>query len=74
MKVLLFAGAAKDKADTYGQTALRWASLNGHVECVKPLLAAGAKKDMITINGKTALTWVTQRGQHEIVQLLQQGA
>ena len=39
LKTLLSAGATKDKADTDGSTALRMASINGQVECVKELLA-----------------------------------
>jgi ankyrin repeat protein len=39
---LLAAGASTDTTDTYGRTALTWASSEGHAEVVQTLLGAGA--------------------------------
>eukprot|EP00731_Ephydatia_muelleri_P000708 Em0001g708a len=39
---LLNQGADINGADKYGLTALMWASLRGHMDCVKELLEKGA--------------------------------
>ena len=74
MKTLLSAGAAKDKAGTYGDTdgatALSSASFHNHVECVKALLAAKADVNKANKDGLTPLMCVSMYGRVEIVKLL----
>ena len=57
VQLLLDAGANKDLQDSFGQTALMAATLNGHRDCVKLLLDAGAKKDLKNKDTATALFW-----------------
>ena len=57
--------------DDRGETALIWASLNGHKEIVRMLL----ERPEILVNlqnsgGQTALIWASRMGRTEIVQML----
>ena len=62
VKVLLEAGADKDRANGRGHTPLISASKNGHVEVVSVLLSAGADKDKLTHGGCAPLHFVCQNG------------
>jgi len=58
---------AKNK---YGNTALTWASQNGHIEIVKYLLANGANVNEKDEYGETALILASSNGHIEIVKSL----
>ena len=60
----------RDKAGTFGDTALKMASINGHVECVKALLAAKADVNKANKDGLTPLMCASRMGRVEIVKLL----
>ncbi len=63
-------GANLEKKDTFGYTALIWASRNGHVEVVKALLDAGAKVNEKNNDSYTALIWASKKGHVEVVEAL----
>ena len=48
-------------------TALHYASANGHVAIVDKLLERGAEKDAANESGNTALHWAAQNGHTEVV-------
>jgi len=56
-----------NKKDKNGNTALIWASQEGHIEIVKSLLANGANINEKDKYGNTALIWASQEGHIEIV-------
>ena len=70
VKLLLAAGADKDKAMHGGTTPLYIASFNGHAEVVKLLLAAGVDKDKARQDGTTPLYAASEYGHAEVVKLL----
>ena len=68
-------GANIEKKDTFGQTALIWASRYRRVEVVKTLLSRGAKVDEKDNDGDTALMWASANGHVEVVEaLIENGA
>ena len=69
VRLLVSAGADKDKASQRGNTSLMGAAKNGRIEIV--LLSAGAEKDKVDTDGNTALSIATEKGHQEIVQMLQ---
>lgn len=56
--------------DRYGQTAISWASENGHFDAVKLLLKRGAKTDIPDTNGHTPLYWACRNEHYEIAEFL----
>ena len=71
VRLLLSAGADKEKADNSGETPLIYAARGGCVVTVRLLLAAGANKNKVSSTGNTALSHATSRDHQEIVKLLQ---
>ena len=68
-------GANIEKKDTFGQTALIWASRYRRVEVVKTLLSRGAKVDEKDNDGDTALLDASKNGYVKIVKtLIEKGA
>ena len=53
-----------------GETALMWASYNGHLEVVKLLVTLGADVNAKDKNGNTALMWAIYNGHSEVVAYL----
>jgi ankyrin repeat protein len=53
-----------------GDSALIWASLNGHIDCVRLLVEFGANMDAKNIYGYTALIRAAQKGHADCVRLL----
>ena len=61
--------------DRRGETALKYATLEGHTDIVEVLLEKGANVDVKDMNGETSLMHVARQGNGEIVQtLLDEGA
>ena len=74
-RLLLEAGADKDKFDHHGQTPLHLASYNGHLEVANLLLQSGADKDQFDHKDKTPLHLASGNGHLEVVRtLLEAGA
>eukprot|EP00439_Symbiodinium_sp_Y106_P036611 s763_g4.t1 len=73
-RLLLEAGADKDKQDREGHTALMLAAESGHAEIVRLLLEAGAHKDLSEEDpdgdALTALVLAARNGHVEIARLL----
>jgi len=65
--VLLKAGAKVDAKNTFGDTAIMVASLNGHLVLVKKLFARGAQ---INPAGWTPLAYAATNGQTDVVRYL----
>ena len=63
-------GASLDLQDTYGQTALYYASAFDHPSIVTFLVGMGADQTIKSSSGKTALDWATQNGNAEVVAVL----
>ena len=61
---------AMDSKDSYGRTALSWASGNGHEAVVKLLVEKGSELDSKDSNGQTALLWASENGREAVVKLL----
>jgi ankyrin repeat protein len=55
LKALLAGGANKEMADTRGNTALTWATRQGHLTCLQLLLDAGANANAQDCLGNTPL-------------------
>jgi ankyrin repeat protein len=73
VSLLLEKGAAANKKDNFGATALIYASENGQVEVVSLLLAKGAMVDAKTNEGKPALYYAS--GNPDVTKvLLEKGA
>ncbi len=71
LKLLLDAGADKDKADKYGLTPLHYAARSGYSECVKLLIKAGANVNYAPGREKvTPLHSALRDNQIECVKLL----
>ena len=70
VRLLLEAGANKERKGKTGATALILAAETGRLEVVRLLLQAGADKDAANENGKTALILAAEKGHLEVVQLL----
>ena len=60
-----------DVKDTYDQTPLLWAAIQGHEAVVKLLLEKGAElESKDNINGRTPLSWAAIQGHEAVVKLL----
>ena len=71
VSMLLQAGAQVDAKDTYGWTALMWASSrNGYKDIVSMLLQAGAQVDAKDNDGWTALMLASRNGYKDVVKVL----
>lgn len=68
--LLIGHGANLDFVDSYGMSALMWASCWGLVEVVNMLLEAGANLDIVDRRGNTAIEWATAEGRSEVVERL----
>lgn len=55
---------------TTHRSALLWATLNNHSDCVHALLDARALKDIQDKEGKTPLHYAVQKGERDIIKLL----
>lgn len=60
--------------DSYGQTALHWASKEESVEIVNLLIQAGANLNAKDEDGETPLQAAKLKGRHAIVDVLTQAA
>ena len=58
VELLLRAGADVNKQDRQGRTALMFAAMDGHWECVKTLLDGGANEDMTNDSCETMVYFV----------------
>ncbi|MCU0924108.1 MAG: ankyrin repeat domain-containing protein, partial [Burkholderiaceae bacterium] len=67
---LLEAKADINAKDSFGFTALMYASLKGHVPVVGALLEAKADANAEDINGQTALMWASRTGHVAVVRAL----
>lgn len=56
--------------ELYGQTALSWASENGHLEVVKILLGKHAKIDIADDGGRLPLYWACSNEHNDIARVL----
>ena len=70
---LLSAGFAADVQDSQGETALGWATFNGHADVVRILLGRGADPNLKNRYGNTPLIYAAAKGHTEILQLLIDG-
>jgi hypothetical protein len=70
VRKLLDQGVNVNWNDTFGSTALMWASQEGHAEVVKFLLDRGALPDIQNNIGLTALMYASHFGQVDCTQLL----
>jgi len=68
-QLLLDAKAYLEERDNCGITALMWAAINGHSDCVDLLVSAKADLDAQDVD-ETALIWATALGETECVRLL----
>ena len=64
--MLIEAGADVTADDN---SAIRWASRNGHTEVVKLLIEAGAD---VTARDNYAIQWASENGHTEVVELLKE--
>jgi len=69
LKKLIEEGEPIDDKDEGGRTALHWAAMKGHTECVRLLTKEVSIHDK-DIYGKTALHWAAVNGRTECVRLL----
>ena len=69
LKKLIEEGEPIDDKDEGGWTALHWAAMKGHTECVRLLTKEVSIHDK-DIGGKTALHWAAVNGRTECVRLL----
>ena len=71
-KIIWDAGASKsiNAVDSYGWTALMYASEYGNLDMVNRLLEANAKVNMVNKGGGTALMIASDYGKNDIVKLL----
>ncbi len=72
IRLLIEYGANVNLQDKDGNTALVFASYNGHTEAVKLLLAAGAKVNLQDDRDYTALYYANREGYIEIQKLLRE--
>ena len=70
VRLLLEAGADKEKFDIDGQTALHNASEKGHLETVRLLLESGSNRDPCDNQGRTPLHLAFEGGHLEVARLL----
>ena len=70
LRVLLEAGADKDKADEMGRTPLHLAAEKNTPDCLRLLLDAGAETDKADQDGSVALHWAASRGHVDCLRLL----
>ena len=66
VRLLIEAGADKDKANDDGTTPLYVASINGHLEVVRLLVEKGADKDKANNRGVTPLQIARRRHNYNI--------
>ncbi len=69
-QLLIGRGAALNRPNTHGTTALMYAAMSGNAELVKFLLNRGADKKAAEKSGKTALDYAAVSGSVEIRRLL----
>ena len=70
---LLTAGVAPDVLDSQGETALGWATFNGHTDAVQALIRAGADVNLKNKFGNSPLIYAAAKGHTEILQILIDG-
>ena len=64
------AGANINLQNNWGVTALIYASIEGHIECIKVLISSGANPNLHCINHETALISASHKGHIECVKIL----
>lgn len=68
---LLERGAIVSKPSLAGETALHWASMNGHLQVVKILLYRGkADPNAVTRRKRTPLHMAAEKGHSEVISML----
>ena len=67
---MLEAGVQPDALDSSGETALGWATFNGHSEIVELLLNSGADANLKNQYGNTPLIYAAAKGRTEILERL----
>ena len=60
-------GSSLSTTDREGMTALGWACLNGHLQCVRSLLERGSDIEHSDRNGRTPLDLATFYGDAQVV-------
>ncbi|KKK72061.1 hypothetical protein LCGC14_2907670 [marine sediment metagenome] len=70
--LLIETGADVNVQNKWGETALMWASYEGHPEVVELLIERGANINAMDSNGYTALMWALKKGQTEAINLLKE--
>lgn len=65
MKKLIDSGATIDADNKNGETALIWATINGHLATVQLLIELRANVDYDDRNGDTSLIWAATKGNFE---------
>eukprot|EP00945_MAST-04E_sp_MAST-4E-sp1_P006389 g6389.t1 len=68
---LIQAGADVEVTDSFGDTALHWASFCGHSGSVEILLNHGASTTTTNIDGKTPMDAAEEEGHADIINLIQ---
>ena len=70
VKLLINAGADVNKGNSYGNSALMWASINGHLECVELLIQNGAKVNAVSDACNSPLIFASWYGHCKCVKVL----
>ena len=69
-RLLSSQGVDVNYTDSFGVTALMYASDNCHIDCVRLLLENGANVNLKDNDGRTAKDWAQQKGHSDIVNIL----
>lgn len=70
VEICLKAGIGPDVLDSNGETALGWATFNGHIGVVEALLSNGADANQKNRYGNTPIIYAAAKGHTEILNAL----